>query len=244
MVRVAVCICTCDRAALLARVLAVLARVELDDLPPENVLLLVVDNRPDGQARAVCERQRPRLPMPLRFVEEPRPGISFARNRAVAAARAWGADLVAFLDDDDVPATDWLWQLVQRQRETEADLVFGFWPAAAGPAAARLAAQHPLLPPAATGGPQPVRPAGLGRHLQCADLPPGAGAAHDRRWTVPGRVRHAAAARTWTCSSEPRLRASPTPWPPHSIVDRAWEPDRMTIGGIATARLPARQARA
>src|SRR5262249_5518921 len=39
----------------------------------------------------------------------------------------WGADFVAFLDDDDIPATDWLWRLVQRQLETEADLVFGFY---------------------------------------------------------------------------------------------------------------------
>ena len=127
MVRVAVCICTCDRAALLARLLAVLQGIELRDLPPESVLVLVVDNRPDGQARAVCDRLAPGMEVPLRLVEEPRPGISFARNRVVAEARAWGADLVAFIDDDDIPATDWLWQLVRRQHETGADLVFGFY---------------------------------------------------------------------------------------------------------------------
>jgi succinoglycan biosynthesis protein ExoM len=127
MFRVAVCICTCNRATLLARVLTAVERIELHDLPPENVLLIVVDNHADGTARAVCVAHEPTLPISLRFIEEPAPGISFARNRATAEARDWGADFVAFLDDDDVPRPDWLWQLLRRQQETGADLVFGFW---------------------------------------------------------------------------------------------------------------------
>lgn len=127
MFRVAVCICTCDRATLLARVLTAVEHVELRQVRPENVLLIVVDNRADGEARAVCAAHAARLPIALRFVEEHTPGISFARNRATSEALAWGADFVAFLDDDDVPRPDWLWQLVRRQEETGADLVFGFW---------------------------------------------------------------------------------------------------------------------
>ena len=111
MSRVAVCICTCDRATLLARVLAAVERIELHDLPAENVLLIVVDNRADGRrGRCACACSR-KLPIALRFIEEPAPGISFARNRATAEACDWGADFVAFLDDDDVPRPDWLWQL-------------------------------------------------------------------------------------------------------------------------------------
>ena len=127
MSRVAVCICTCDRAALLARVLDVLAEIELHGLSPSDLLLVVVDNLGDGRARTVCAARASRLPMEIRFLEEPRPGISFARNRVTAEARAWGADLVAFLDDDDVPRPDWLWRLIAKQQETGADLVFGFW---------------------------------------------------------------------------------------------------------------------
>ncbi len=127
MSRVAVCICTCDRAGLLARVLAAVEHIELGGQPAIDVILIVVDNRPEGQARAVCEHHRPKLPIPLRFLEEPTPGISFARNRATAEALAWGADAVAFLDDDDVPRPDWLRQLLDKQMTTGADLVFGFW---------------------------------------------------------------------------------------------------------------------
>ena len=127
MPRVAICVCTCDRPALLARVLDVLQRIELGDLSASDLLLAIVDNRADGTARSVCETYAPRLPIPMRFIEEARPGISFARNRATAEALAWGADMVAFLDDDDVPRPDWLWRLVAKQRETGADVVFGFW---------------------------------------------------------------------------------------------------------------------
>lgn len=127
MVRIAVCICTCDRHASLARVLGVLERVDLGDLPPAYVDLIVVDNRPDGRVQALCKQYAALLPIGLVCVEETQPGISFARNRAVAEARARGADLVAFLDDDDLPERDWLRQLLEVRRATNADFVFGFW---------------------------------------------------------------------------------------------------------------------
>ena len=119
----------------------------------------------------------------------PSPGISFARNRAVAAACAWGADLVAFLDDDDIPRQTGCGSSLQCQRETEADLVFGFCRLPSGPAASRLVAQQPLLP--ATRSRRPNR----------YGLPGWAGTYNvlisrrvleelsDRRGTVPGRVR-------------------------------------------------------
>ena len=126
MARIAVCICTCDRTAMLEVTLAVLARIDLPG-PGTDLALVVVDNHPDGRARALCERRRPSLPLILHFVDEPRRGVSFARNRAVAEALALNADHVAFIDDDDEPDVAWLTHLVARQQETDADLVFGTW---------------------------------------------------------------------------------------------------------------------
>jgi GT2 family glycosyltransferase len=127
--RVAVCVCTCNRPRLLGRLFAILERLEPGDRGPllDGVELVVVDNRPDGRARAVCDAWRGRLPVPLRFVEEPEPGISFARNRALAAALEGGAGLVAFVDDDDEPRPDWLRHLIDAQRASGADVVFGTW---------------------------------------------------------------------------------------------------------------------
>jgi glycosyltransferase involved in cell wall biosynthesis len=123
---VAVCVCTCNRPDGLARLLDRLAEARLETLAPARaVRLVVVDNAPDGHAEAVCERLRPRLAVPLALVTESTRGISFARNRAVATALGQGADLVAFIDDDDLPEPDWLVRLLERQRETGAELVFG-----------------------------------------------------------------------------------------------------------------------
>jgi succinoglycan biosynthesis protein ExoM len=123
--RVAVCVCTADRPALLARLLAVLERAE----PPgaAEATLVVVDNRPagDGAVREVVDAARARLPFPVVLAEEPVPGISAARNRAVAVALARGADLVAFIDDDDLPRPDWLRRLLETRAATGAEMVFG-----------------------------------------------------------------------------------------------------------------------
>jgi O-antigen biosynthesis protein len=75
----------------------------------ERFEILVVDNRPGGDSvRRVVdmpERQDPRL----RYVTEPIPGLSVARNRGLMETRA---ELVAFTDDDVVVDRDWLTRLL------------------------------------------------------------------------------------------------------------------------------------
>jgi glycosyltransferase involved in cell wall biosynthesis len=96
-------------------------------LDRKSVELIVVDNDPAGQARAVCQGASTALPIGLHFTEEHERGISFARNKAVSTALSQGADLVAFIDDDDIPEPDWLLRLIDKERETDADIVFGTW---------------------------------------------------------------------------------------------------------------------
>ena len=122
---VAVCICTCERPAGIDRLLTALERIELPSLQTGKLEIIVVDNRPDGRARAICSAHEARLGVALHFCEEHQRGISFARNRAVAEALARGADFLAFLDDDDVPRSDWLLRLFEKQKETGAEIVMG-----------------------------------------------------------------------------------------------------------------------
>ena len=122
---IAICICTCDRVHSLRQLLNALVGIELGSLDRGELFFLVVDNQPDRRAQAVCDQARAQLPCPLHFAEESEQGISFARNRAVSAALAQGADLIAFIDDDDLPCRDWLVHLVDRQRITGADVVIG-----------------------------------------------------------------------------------------------------------------------
>ena len=93
-------VCTKDRPERLARCLG--AILDLD--PPAGVPapeVLVVDNAPsDDRTRDTVAK----LPG-VRYTCEPRPGLDFARNRALRDA---SGELLAFLDDDVVPDRGWL----------------------------------------------------------------------------------------------------------------------------------------
>ncbi len=99
-----VAVCTRDRPEDLARCLAALAAL---DHPAYDVL--VVDNAPRTDATEALVRGRAARGDRVRYVREPRPGLDWARNRAIAETRAAGrAELLAFTDDDVVPDPGWL----------------------------------------------------------------------------------------------------------------------------------------
>jgi O-antigen biosynthesis protein len=93
---VTVAVCTRDRTAHLAGCLDSLLRLDYPALD-----LLVVDNAPSdpATARLVVER----YPQ-VRYVCEPRPGLNWARNRAIAEARG---EIIAYTDDDVVVDPGW-----------------------------------------------------------------------------------------------------------------------------------------
>lgn len=99
-----VIICTRNRAGMLA---SCLDAVETQDYPRYEVV--VVDNAPltDAVAKLVANRGGA---VPVRYLAEPRPGLSWARNAGLAAA---AGRIVAFLDDDERPDTHWLAELVR-----------------------------------------------------------------------------------------------------------------------------------
>jgi glycosyltransferase involved in cell wall biosynthesis len=85
--------------------------------------LVVVDNDPEASARdlvVACQ-----LPMQILYLCEPRKGIPVARNRALRQAYELNADLLCFIDDDEIPDVSWLDRLVARWRGSEAHLIGG-----------------------------------------------------------------------------------------------------------------------
>jgi len=120
--RVSVCIATCARPDGLRSLLGALEVLEL----PARVTLqvVVVDNDAAGSARAVCEELTARHAYALRYVVEKRRGIPFARNAALAVALA-DSDFIAFIDDDEIPESDWLAELLRVQAIYRADVVTG-----------------------------------------------------------------------------------------------------------------------
>jgi len=96
-----VIVCTRNRADSLALLLQSLAAMER---PAQfEWELLVVDNGSTDGTRAVVQAHADRLP--LRYLQEARPGLSHARNRGVAEA---GGDYVCWTDDDVIVGRNWL----------------------------------------------------------------------------------------------------------------------------------------
>lgn len=93
--KVTIVICTRRRPALLTRCLTAVAR--LDPAPSQ---VIVVDNsQGDNETKEVARK------FGARYALEPKVGLNRARQRGLAESET---DLVAFLDDDAVPETNWL----------------------------------------------------------------------------------------------------------------------------------------
>lgn len=88
-------ICTRRRAADLADCLA-----SLSEEIGRGRDIVVVDNGPDAETEAVVRRYPG-----VRYVQEPRPGLSRARNAGIAAARG---EVAVFVDDDVRPEPGWI----------------------------------------------------------------------------------------------------------------------------------------
>ncbi|MGZ9083900.1 MAG: glycosyltransferase family 2 protein, partial [Rhodoplanes sp.] len=110
---VSVVVCTRDRAQDLHRCLASLSRCA-----PAPAEIIVVDNASaDDAAEAIA-----RLYPGVRYVREPRAGLSHARNTGVRAA---SGGIVAFTDDDVEVSADWIARLAAPFADSEVACVTG-----------------------------------------------------------------------------------------------------------------------
>lgn len=104
---IAVIICTWNRAAVLAETLVSLAGVRRPD--GAQVDVLVVDNNSADATQDAVKARMAGWPLGrLHALFEPRQGKQFALNTGIAQARALGAQVLAFTDDDILFEPDWL----------------------------------------------------------------------------------------------------------------------------------------
>ncbi|HXG91550.1 MAG TPA: glycosyltransferase family A protein [Blastocatellia bacterium] len=94
---VTVAVCTRDRTADLARCLDAISHLDYPLLD-----ILVIDNAPS--ARDTEQLVRESFPQ-ARYVLEARPGLNWARNRAIEEARG---EIIAYTDDDVVVDSEWI----------------------------------------------------------------------------------------------------------------------------------------
>lgn len=102
-----VLICTHNRARDLAACCEALGAL---DFPPERWEAVVVDNASTDATPEVARAHAARLGGRLRVLREDALGLSAARNRAIFEARG---EILAFLDDDALPAPGWLAALAE-----------------------------------------------------------------------------------------------------------------------------------
>jgi succinoglycan biosynthesis protein ExoM len=112
---IAVLICTYKRPEGLLNLLQAIAA---QDLPVRTTLaVVVVDNDPNESGRGVLRLAPSRWP--ISYCVEPRPGIPAARSTALTEGLK--RELLAFIDDDETPAVDWLSELLSAFLASGAD---------------------------------------------------------------------------------------------------------------------------
>ncbi|MBW4595701.1 MAG: glycosyltransferase [Brasilonema angustatum HA4187-MV1] len=102
-----VAICTKDRPENLARCLQSLLNLQTS---VSKLEILVIDNAPSNERTQELVASLPGI----HYVIEPKPGLDFARNRALHSATG---ELLAFLDDDVVVDRKWLKGLMEAWAE-------------------------------------------------------------------------------------------------------------------------------
>lgn len=118
--RISVIVCTYNRCESLNDTLRELLAMEV----PREVMwdIIVVDNNSSDNTRAVVESFIATSPVSVRYLHEPRQGLSHARNTGIEAT---DATYIAFTDDDVLVDRQWLGRIVGTFETSGADCVGG-----------------------------------------------------------------------------------------------------------------------
>jgi glycosyltransferase involved in cell wall biosynthesis len=117
---ISVCICTYKRPRLLERLLEKLAGQETGGRFTYSIV--VADNDAQESAQAVAAAFERSAAVRLQYCVEPRQNIALTRNKALENAEG---DFIAFIDDDEFPAGDWLLSLVNACEKYEVEGAIG-----------------------------------------------------------------------------------------------------------------------
>jgi succinoglycan biosynthesis protein ExoM len=119
---VAIAVLTRRRPNMLKDILGSLSHLEQP--PKTDVIILVVENDVSNRCQAAFDDLKDALrPFRSAYVQEQEIGIPYARNRAAREAIEFGADVLMFIDDDQIAPSDWLLKMVEAYRSTNAYLI-------------------------------------------------------------------------------------------------------------------------
>src|SRR5438128_8576291 len=117
---ITVCICTYKRPLLLKGLLEKLKNQDTEELFSYSIV--VTDNDRQETAKSVVCSFADNVAIRTTYCVEATPNIAMARNKAVRAAEG---DYIAFIDDDEFPARNWLLMMLRTIFANEAAGVLG-----------------------------------------------------------------------------------------------------------------------
>ena len=120
MKHISVCICTYKRPNLLKRLLNELDHQETEGLFDYSIVIVDNDKLKSAQDVALSFQELTKLN--VKYCIEPEQNIALARNRAICNAIG---NLIAFIDDDEYPAKNWLLHLYTSIKKFKVDGVLG-----------------------------------------------------------------------------------------------------------------------
>ncbi len=117
---ISVCICTYKRPVFLSRLLRELQHQITEKLFTYSIV--VVDNDYKQSAKEVVASIKKEVLIKIDYDNEPEKNFALVRNKAVNNATG---NLIAFIDDDELPLKDWLLNLYKALYKYSADGVLG-----------------------------------------------------------------------------------------------------------------------
>ena len=117
---ISVCICTYKRPYLLKRLLVKLTKQKTEGLFSYSVV--VADNDYKKTAKHVVSEFAASTSISVTYCFEAEQNIALARNKTLENAKG---DFIAFIDDDEIPAVDWLYNLFKTCNTFGVDGVLG-----------------------------------------------------------------------------------------------------------------------
>ena len=118
--KVSIIICTYNRLESLKDTLQAIKKMNCDKVNEWEVVV-VDNNSSDGTGEAIRDlaREWPRL----KYVFEPKQGLSYARNRGIEEAQG---ELILFTDDDVLPEPDWMQNVIDGMKRHGAHACGGY----------------------------------------------------------------------------------------------------------------------
>jgi len=99
-----------------------LASVEVESVKELDIQIVIADNDPAASAETFSKQKISESDADIVYIHVPEPGVSNARNRALATARG---RYILFLDDDMEACSPWAQSMVDTAHKFDAALVFG-----------------------------------------------------------------------------------------------------------------------